>query len=707
MNPLKPIEDLLQLSHAAGADRTWVLHGGGNSSSKGWSLGRLGRPRRTLWVKGSGSDLRTLREGDLTPLDLDRLLDLRSLDALGDEAMVEELALATLRPGAPRGSIETLLHAFLPPAFILHTHADATAALADTPGRLRHVARCFGPSVGLVPYQRPGFALAAATARLYEDAQASAGERRPAMTAILLDKHGLVAWGDTAAQALDRTRLLLARARAYVTAPARRRGAAARASLAADAPARARSVARPLARASEPSGPSGPSLRDWMPALRGALGGSERQLLHWDASPEALAFSLRADARALCLGGPATPDHLLYTKPRALFLDLGTGRPAPGPQAAARGATRIRAAVAAYRLWYDSYHARWAPKGTRRLDSAPRVVVLRGLGVVTTGKDPRTAQAGSDIFRHSCWVRAHAAALGGYKPIGLREIGDFEYWPLENFKLSLAPPERELSRRCALVTGAGRGIGRACALRLAEAGACVAVLDRDRKAAEGAARAIEEAHGAGRALALATDITDEAGVRRAFDAILARWGGLDLLVNNAGIARTGAVEGLSLAHWRESLEVNATGHFLVAREAARVLRAQGQGGAMVFISSKNVLSPGKDFAAYSASKAAQTQLAKVLAQELAPDGIRVNAVTPDGVFEDSGLWESIGASRARAQGIPASELRGFYVKRNLLCREVRPQDVAEAVLYLLSERSSRTTGTLLPVDGGLKDAFPR
>jgi rhamnulose-1-phosphate aldolase/alcohol dehydrogenase len=676
----QPIADLLSMSRAAGAQESWVLHGGGNSSAKGWSLRRDGRRVRTLWVKGSGSDMRGLQEKDLTPLDLGALLALRGLNALDDADMVEELALATLRAGAPRGSIETLLHAFLPAAFIMHTHADATAALIDTPGSRGHVRRCFGSLVSLVPYQRPGFALAAATAALYESEQSARAQGRPEapLRGILLDKHGLITWGGSAEEALGWTRRLIAMARRYVSRP------------------------RPGIRATAAPAPiRTPALRDWMPALRGALGAQERQILHWDASPSARRFSLRRDAASLCAGGPATPDHLLYTKPRALYLD-----PLPRP---GRGdaAARIGAAVASYRRWYEGYHARCAPAGTTRLDSAPRVVVLRGLGIVTTGKDPRVAHTAADIFGHSRWVREHAAALEAYAPITVRQAGDFEYWPLENFKLSLAPPEKELSRRVALVTGAGRGIGKACALRLAEAGACVAVLDRDAAGARQVAEAIVAAQGPGRALALAANITDEVSVARAFDAILARWGGLDLLVNNAGIARTGAVEGLSLRDWRDSMEVNATGHFLVARAAARLLRAQGLGGSMVFVSSKNVLSPGKDFAAYSASKAAQTQLAKVLAQELAPFGVRVNAVTPDGVFEDSGLWESIGASRAKAQGIARSGLKDFYVRRNLLGREVRPRDVAEAVLFLLSERSSRTTGSLLPVDGGLKDAFPR
>jgi rhamnose utilization protein RhaD (predicted bifunctional aldolase and dehydrogenase)/NAD(P)-dependent dehydrogenase (short-subunit alcohol dehydrogenase family) len=589
------------------------------------------------------------------------LLALRGLKALSDEAMVAELARATLLPGAPRGSIETLLHAFLPPAFVLHTHADATAALIDNPRSRFHVEKCFGGSVGLVPYQRPGFGLSVATAKLYDRGHSVGKPWR----AILLDKHGLITWGRTGAEALAETTALLALAKRYVS----------------------RGKKLKAVKVS-------PAGRLPMPALRGLLSQGERQILHWDRSREAIAFSLRADAATLCAGGPATPDHLLFTKPRAMYVGGGS-----------QG--HLRTAVARFRRWYEGYFRRYAPAGSIRLDSAPRVVVIRGLGVVTTGKDPKVARIASDIFKHSMWVRTQAAGLGGYAPIGIKAVGDFEYWPLENYKLTLAPPEKELSRRIALVTGAGRGIGKACALRLAQAGACVAVLDKDARSARAVADAINAQQGSGRALALAADICDESAVRAAMDAVLTQWGGLDVLVNNAGIARTGAVMGLDLKVWRASLEVNATGHFIVAREAARVMQAQGLGGSMVFISSKNVPSPSAGFGAYSASKAAQTQLAKVLAQELAPLGVRVNCVTPDGVFEDSGLWKQIGPARAKAQGLNAAGLKAAYIQRNLLKREVRPQDVAEAVLYLASERSSRTTGTLLPVDGGLKDAFPR
>jgi NAD(P)-dependent dehydrogenase (short-subunit alcohol dehydrogenase family) len=425
------------------------------------------------------------------------------------------------------------------------------------------------------------------------------------------------------------------------------------------------------------------------PALRGALSTQQRQILAFDRSPEAIAFSLRKDVAKLCAAGPATPDHLLYTKPRALFIDPAKAK--------------IPQAVVAYRKWYDAYFKRYAPQGSIQMDSAPRIVVMKGYGVVATGKDAKTAGIARDIFHHSMWVRSAAAGLGGYQPIGLKDTCDFEYWPLENYKLTLTHPEKEFSRQIALVTGAGRGIGKAIALRLAQAGACVAVLDRDAKSA----RAVAALLPAGQGLAVACDITSEAAVNKAVQAVVSYWGGLDLVVHNAGIARTSPVEKLEKAEWDLSLAVNATGHFLVAKASAKVLRAQGTGGSMVFVSTKNVLSPGKDFAAYSASKAAQTQLAKVLALELAPIQVRVNAVTPDGIFEDSGLWESVGPDRAKTQGIKFEHLADFYRQRNLLARQVRPGDVAEAVLYLASERASRTTGTLLPVDGGLKDAFPR
>jgi NAD(P)-dependent dehydrogenase (short-subunit alcohol dehydrogenase family) len=292
--------------------------------------------------------------------------------------------------------------------------------------------------------------------------------------------------------------------------------------------------------------------------------------------------------------------------------------------------------------------------------------------------------------------------------LSAKDAFDVEYWPLELYKLTLAPPEKELARRVALVTGAASGIGRAVARRLAAEGAHVIVADLDEAGAKTTADEIVAAAGAGRALGVHMDVTSEASVVTAFEEAVLAYGGLDILVSNAGVAHSAPVDRMRLADWEDSFAVNALGHFLVAREAMRLLMAQGLGGALVFVATKNVMSPGRDFAAYSAAKAAEAQLAKVLALEGAPHGIRSNIVNPDAVFQDSKLWsEDVRRDRAAAQGISVGELEEFYRRRNLLGVRILPQDVAEGVLFLASDRASKTTGCTLTVDGGVKDAFPR
>jgi NAD(P)-dependent dehydrogenase (short-subunit alcohol dehydrogenase family) len=302
----------------------------------------------------------------------------------------------------------------------------------------------------------------------------------------------------------------------------------------------------------------------------------------------------------------------------------------------------------------------------------------------------------------------NASAFGRYVSLSAKDAFDVEYWPLELYKLTLAPPEKELARRVALVTGGASGIGRAVARRLAAEGAHVVVGDLDETGAKTTADEIVAAAGAGRALGLGMDVTSEASVGAAFEETVLAYGGLDILVSNAGVAHSAPVDRMRLADWERSFAVNATGHFLVAREAMRILVAQGLGGALVFVATKNVMSPGKDFAAYSAAKAAEAQLAKVLALEGAPHGIRSNIVNPDAVFQDSKLWsEEVRRERAAAQGISVDELEEFYRRRNLLGVRILPEDVAEAVLFLASDRASKTTGCTLTVDGGVRDAFPR
>jgi NAD(P)-dependent dehydrogenase (short-subunit alcohol dehydrogenase family) len=365
-------------------------------------------------------------------------------------------------------------------------------------------------------------------------------------------------------------------------------------------------------------------------------------------------------------------------------------------------------ALADFAGGYAAYVAAHRSDGTDLADATPRVVLVPGVGMFAAGRDRRTAGIVVDIYHHTIDVIGHASAFGAYVSLSAREAFDVEYWPLELYKLTLAPPEKELARRVVLVTGGASGIGRAVARRLAAEGAHVVVGDLDEAGAQRTAEDVVGAAGGGRALGLAMDVTSEASVRAAFEAAVLSYGGVDIVVSNAGIAHSAPVAAMDLADWQRSFAVNATGHFLVAREAMRVLVAQGLGGALVFVATKNVMAPGKDFAAYSAAKAAEAQLAKVLALEGAPHGIRSNIVNPDAVFQDSRLWsDEVRRQRAAAQGITVDQLEDFYRRRNLLGARVLPEDVAEAVLFLASDRSSKTTGCTLTVDGGVREAFPR
>jgi len=397
--------------------------------------------------------------------------------------------------------------------------------------------------------------------------------------------------------------------------------------------------------------------------------------------------------------GPATPDHTIYTKRLPCFVATdGSG------DLAAQIERSIERFVGEYTRYFDAHRV----EGAELTDPLPRVVLVPGLGMFTAGRDRRTAGIVNDIYHHTIAVIGNASAFGEYVSLSARDAFDVEYWPLELYKLTLAPPEKELARRIALVTGGGSGIGRAVAKKLAAEGAHVVVGDLDAAGAKQTADEIVATIGAGRALGVGMDVTREDSVRAAFEETVLAYGGLDLLVSNAGVAHSAPVDRMRLADWERSFAVNATGHFLVAREAMRILIAQRLGGALVFVATKNVMSPGKDFAAYSAAKAAEAQLAKVLALEGAPHGIRSNIVNPDAVFQDSKLWsEDVRRERAAAQGIAVEQLEEFYRKRNLLGARILPEDVAEAVCFLASDRSAKTTGCTLTVDGGVKDAFPR
>jgi rhamnulose-1-phosphate aldolase/alcohol dehydrogenase len=674
---LSDLDLLVYASRLVGAETSLVVWGGGNTSIKLDELDHRGRPIPVLRVKGSGSDLASIQRKDFSGVRIEDVRALLDRQDMGDQEMVDYLAHTLQEPGGPRPSIETLLHGFVDARAVVHTHADAIVSLTNTDRPREILAGVYGKDVIPLAYRRPGF-------RISRDV-ADAIAAHPDARALVLERHGTITWGATVREAYEATIDLISRAESAIAE--RRRGRVAFG--APRVPAREAAERRALA-------------VGLAPRLRGQLGAQRRVVLTFDESPDVLDFVAGTDSAALSQVGPATPDHTIYTKRVPCFVATERGRDLEALTA------DVRASVDGFAADYTRYFEAHRSGGAVLVDALPRVVLVPGLGMFTAGKDRRTAGIVSDIYHHTIDVIRGASAFGRYASLTPHEAFDVEYWPLELYKLSLAPPEKELARRIALVTGGASGIGRAVARRLAAEGAHVVVADIDAAGAHKTAGEIAAASGTGRALGVEMDVTREASVRAAFETTVLAYGGLDILVSNAGIAHGASVARMELADWERSFAVNATGHFLVAREAMRLLAAQGLGGALVFVATKNVMSPGKDFAAYSAAKAAEAQLAKVLALEGAPLGIRSNIVNPDAVFQDSGLWsDAIRRERAAAQGIPVERLEDFYRTRNLLGRHILPDDVAEAVLFLAADRSAKTTGCTLTVDGGLKDAFPR
>jgi len=674
---LEGLDLLVYASRLIGAETSLVVWGGGNTSIKTVERDHRGREIPVLRVKGSGSDLKSVQRRDFPGVRMDDILALLPRQDMGDAEMVEYLAHGLLDPGGPRPSIETLLHGFLPAHAVVHTHADAIVSLTNNDRHADVFAQVYGKDVITLPYRRPGF-------RISRDV-VDALRQDPEATALVLERHGTITWGATVREAYEATLELITRAEAAIAERSQNR----------------RVFGGP--RVPLPGGAAGREAALLAaPRLRGVLSRRRRVIVAFDESPSVLEFVSSVDGPRLSQIGPATPDHTIYTKRLPCVVAL---EGAPTGEALVASIVRsVERFVAEYTRYFDENRFEGAELG----DPLPRVVLVPGLGMFTTGRDRRTTGIVNDIYRHTIDVIAGASVFGEYVSLSAKDAFDVEYWPLELYKLTLAPPEKELARRIALVTGGASGIGRAVARRLASEGAHVVVADLDEAGARKAADEIEAAVGAGRALGLRMDVSREDSVSAALGETVLAYGGLDILVSNAGIAHSCPVADLSLADWERSFAVNATGHFLVAREAMRILVAQGLGGALVFVATKNVMSPGKDFAAYSAAKAAEAQLAKVLALEGAPHGIRSNIVNPDAVFQDSKLWtEEVRRERAAAQGIPVAELEDFYRKRNLLGVRILPEDVAEAVLFLASDRSAKTTGCTLTVDGGVKDAFPR
>jgi len=688
---LSTLDQLVARSRRLGADRSVCNWGGGNTSAKSDVTDFRGRRARVLWVKGSGSDLATVTDKSFTGLYLDDIAPLLERERMSDTEMVDYLAHCFFEPGRPRPSIETLLHGFLPFTHIDHTHADATNYFACAADGERLARECFGDALIWIPYRRPGFGLAREVAL--------AVRAHPEARLVILAKHGLITWGETDEACYAASLDTVAQAVAFVEARVAGRTVFGGVRAPAAEAERRREIAATVA-----------------PTLRGLVSPDKRQILRFEDGDDVLTFVGSQDAARLTQIGAACPDHLVHTKPWALLVDWSPEQDVAALEVA------LRAGVAAYVVKYEAYRDANAEQDLdpdaaqpvlRAADAAsdphPRVVLIPGVGMFTTGKDSIMADVSAQLYHRAIAVMRGAEACGGFVSLTDAESYAVEYWPLEQYKLKLAPPEREFARQVALVTGAAGGIGSAICRRLARDGAHLVIADIDLPGAQRVAEEFNQQYGAGRAAAVRMDVTDEAIVRAAFAEAALAFGGIDTIVNNAGLASSAPITETTLAEWNRNWNVLATGYFLVAREGFRMLQQQGHGGQMVFVASKNALVAGKNAAAYSTAKAAEAHLARCLAEEGGQFGIRVNTVNPDAVLSGSRIWDSDWRrERAATYGVEPDQLDEVYRKRTTLGVSILPDDIAEAVAFFASSaRSAKSTGNILNVDGGVAAAYPR
>jgi rhamnulose-1-phosphate aldolase len=676
-NPV--VAELLARSNRLGSERRNTNYAGGNTSAKGVDTDPVsGADVELMWVKGSGGDLGTLTEAGLAVLRLDRLRALAGVYPGIDreDEMVAAFDFCRHGRGGAAPSIDTAMHGLVMAPHVDHLHPDAGIAIATAVDGEELTRTIFGERVVWVPWRRPGFQLGLDIAAIQRD--------HPEAVGCILGGHGTTAWGATSDEVEQRSLWIIATASAYIEAHGKPE-------------------------------PFGPPLDGYdllpedvrrakaaalAPVIRGLASRDQPMVGHFTDDPVVLDFLARAEHPRLVALGTSCPDHFLRTKVKPLLLDRRADAPVD------ECITRLRALHATYRDDYRRYYERHADASSPAMRGAdPLIVLVPGVGMFSFGRDKQTARVAGEFYLNAINVMRGAEALSTYRPISDREKFDIEYWALEESKLQRMAKPASHATRVAFVTGAASGIGKAIATRLAADGACVVVADLDR---EKAASVAAELGRTDVAVGVAVDVSDAESVHHAIEEAVLAFGGVDLVVNNAGLSRSTSLLDTTEEEWDLQHDVMAKGSFLVSQAAARVMIGQGMGGDIVYIASKNSLFAGPNNIAYSATKADQAHQVRLLAVELGEHGIRVNGVNPDGVVRGSGIFAGgWGAQRAATYGVPEEELGAYYAQRTILKREVLPEHVAAAVAVLTGPDLGQTTGLLIPVDSGVAAAFLR
>ncbi|AXQ31268.1 bifunctional rhamnulose-1-phosphate aldolase/short-chain dehydrogenase [Solimonas sp. K1W22B-7] len=669
-------ELLLYRSNLLGSDLTVTNFGGGNTSAKLTGVDPLtGGKVPVLWVKGSGGDIGSMKLDGFASLYLDKLIGLEKLyqGVEQEDEMVGYLPHCTFALNPRAASIDTPLHGFLPFTHVDHLHPDSVTALAAADNGEAITREVYGGDVGWMAWKRPGFDLGL---RLREYVK-----KNPGLRGVVMASHGLICWGDTAKSCYENSIDLIARAARFLNQHL------------ASGPAFGGSVVPPL-----PAEQRERVAAALMPRLRAVMDAGRPKVGHFSDDRESLEFAGSRDFLRLSAIGTSCPDHFLRTKIAPLALD---------PERIEDEAY-LAQAVAEYREKYAAYYERCAKPGDPAMrDANPVVIMVPGLGRISFAADKTTARLAGEFYGNAINVMRGAEAIGRYAGLDEREAFGIEYWQLEEAKLRRLPPPKPLVGRVALITGGAGGIGAATAARLLRDGACVVIADRDAVALDQAHDGFARQFGKDLVRAAVCDVTDEAQVTACFESCAREFGGLDILVANAGLASSASLEETSVDLWRRNYSVLAEGYFLTSRAAFPLLKKRG--GSIIFIGSKNALAATPNASAYASAKAAAVHLARCLALEGGPSGIRVNVVNPDAVIRGSRIWDGDWRKeRAQAYGIDSGEaLEQHYRNRSLLKRDVLPEDIAEAVLFLASDASAKSTGNIINVDAGNAQAFTR